>query len=139
MIRAVELSDSDALSELMTQLGYPTSDKEMRRRVALIARQPDYHTFVALDGAEIVGMANVYVAHALEMEEAYGQLALLVVHDGARRRGVGKQLVEYGERWLLGRGATRVVLTSGTRRTEAHEFYRAVGYEQTGLRFAKRL
>jgi hypothetical protein len=34
-------------------------------------------------------------------------------------------------------GAEEVVVNSGNHQTEAHEFYRRLGYQSTGLRFRK--
>jgi GNAT superfamily N-acetyltransferase len=53
--------------------------------------------------------------------------------------GIGRRLMERIEAWLRDHGATRLTLTSGKQRTEAHRFYRRLGYEETGLRFVKRL
>jgi hypothetical protein len=37
------------------------------------------------------------------------------------------------------RGCTLMFLTTSARRTDAHEFYRRVGLEETGKRFTKSL
>jgi GNAT superfamily N-acetyltransferase len=47
--------------------------------------------------------------------------------------------LEFVEGWLRDRGAARITLTSGKQRADAHRFYRNLGYEETGLRFAKKL
>ena len=47
--------------------------------------------------------------------------------------------MRFAETWLREHGACRATLTSGNQRVEAHEFYRNLGYENTGLRFAKKL
>ena len=44
-IRTADLADAEALADLMTQLGYPTSQKEMSDRLAAIFPDPDYVTF----------------------------------------------------------------------------------------------
>ena len=91
-----------------------------------------------LDG-QIVGLAGAYVDYALEINGKYGRLSGLVVAETSRGRGIGKRLLEWIECWLRNRGASRITLTSGNQRTEAHRFYRNLGYEETGLRFAKKL
>jgi hypothetical protein len=40
---------------------------------------------------------------------------------------------------LRERGVTMLTLSSGNYRAEAHAFYRALGYDATGLRFVKSL
>jgi hypothetical protein len=41
------------------------------------------------------------------------------------------------EEWSRQRGAVAVTPTSGNHRHAAHDFYRHVGYQQTGVRFMK--
>jgi hypothetical protein len=43
------------------------------------------------------------------------------------------------EDWLVEHGASLSLITSGLHRGAAHTFYQRLGYQQTGLRFAKRL
>jgi GNAT superfamily N-acetyltransferase len=48
-------------------------------------------------------------------------------------------LVEAAEAWMEKEGCKLVEVTSNDRRTEAHAFYRHLGYERTSIRFAKKL
>jgi GNAT superfamily N-acetyltransferase len=70
---------------------------------------------------------------------ASAQLTSLVVSSEARGTGVGRQLVAHFEVWARGRGAKRVVVTSALYRDDAHAFYPAIGYSETGKRFGKPL
>ena len=51
----------------------------------------------------------------------------------------GQQRVEEAERRARTGGASRIELTSGAQRTEAHAFYRACGYKDSSVRFVKLL
>jgi GNAT superfamily N-acetyltransferase len=42
------------------------------------------------------------------------------------------------ETWVRSRGCNQLALTTHLRRTEAHEFYRRLGYEETGKRFVRK-
>lgn len=55
-IRNAEMNDVAALSELMGELGYPTTEKQMATRLMNIQQDSNYHTFVAVENQEIVGM-----------------------------------------------------------------------------------
>jgi GNAT superfamily N-acetyltransferase len=93
---------------------------------------------VAESSGEVVGVAGVCVDHGVELD-AYGRITALAVDAKWRGRGVGKLLVQHVERWCREHGADRVTVTSGHHRPESHKFYKAIGYEATGLRFLKRL
>jgi GNAT superfamily N-acetyltransferase len=138
-IREARSSDSPAIARLMTQLGYPSSENEIGDRLAVLSRLPDHGIFVAEAESRVVGLVGAYLDRALEFSGAYGRLTGLVVDEPFRGRGFGKQLMNWIEGWLRDRGAARLTLTSGKQRAEAHRFYRQLGYEETGLRFAKRL
>jgi len=53
---------------------------------------------------------------------------LLAVAPAARRRGIGRLLVEHVIALAAERGATRVVMNSGPQMTGAHQLYYAVGF-----------
>jgi ribosomal protein S18 acetylase RimI-like enzyme len=67
------------------------------------------------------------------------RVTALVVDRRARRRGVGKLLMERAERVGVAAGCEFAELTSAMDRTEAHAFYRSIGYEPNSLRFRKPL
>lgn len=138
-IRSATLADSPAIAGLMTQLGYPTSPDEMKERLLGILPHPDYETFVAESAGHVVGIVGLGVGRYYEKGGDYGRLLALVVDEGQRGRGVGASLVAEAERWLKERGVSAVIVNSGSRRGDAHRFYRRLGYKETGLRFVKSL
>jgi GNAT superfamily N-acetyltransferase len=138
-IRAAASADSHAIANLVTQLGYPSSAEEIRKRLAAFADNPDYAVWVAEYGGRVVGLTGVFLHYAVEFDGAYGRLLGLVVDEPYRGRGIGKKLLEVAEAWLRERGIAKLTLTSGHQRKEAHEFYRRLGYTETGLRFVKDL
>jgi GNAT superfamily N-acetyltransferase len=66
-------------------------------------------------------------------------LTTLVVLEDARGAGIGSGLVQHVEGWALQNGARRISVTSGLHRTATHDFYIKRDYENTGLRFSKKL
>lgn len=138
-IRSAGLPDSSAIARLMTQLGYATSADEMKERLLDILLHPDYITYVAELEGEIVGIIGAGISPYYEKDGTYGRLLALEVDEKWRGRGVGALLVAEAERWLQERGVTWVIVNSGSQRSEAHRFYRRLGYRETGLRFVKSL
>ena len=54
----------------------------------------------------------------------------VVTHHDYQRMGVGKRMFEEIEAWGRERDAAYIILCSSMNRTGAHEFYRAIGYEE---------
>lgn len=138
-IRPAAKADAPDLARLVTQLGYPASAGEMAERVEALSGRPEYALFVAETSGRVVGLVGAFLGYALEFSGPWGRLMGLVVDEPFRGRGIGARLMEQIEGWLRDRGATRLTLTSGKQRADAHRFYRRLGYEETGLRFVKRL
>ena len=67
------------------------------------------------------------------------RVTALVVTPTAQGLGIGRQLLKEAERRARSGGASRIELTSGSQRTEAHAFYRACGYKDSSVRFVKQL
>jgi GNAT superfamily N-acetyltransferase len=139
IIREIQPTDAPDVARLVTQLGYPSSENEIAQRLTVLARLPEYVFFVAEWKGRIVGLVGAYMDYALEFSGPCGQLTGLVVDEPFRGRGIGRRLMEWIEGWLRDCGTARLTLTSGKQRIDAHTFYRRLGYDETGLRFAKRL
>ena len=85
----------------------------------------------------MVGFIGACTAPAFEKNGLYGRILALVVDPSGRGLGVGRALVDVAEAWMAAQGAREVFVHSGNHRSAAHEFYRRLGYEATGLRFKK--
>jgi GNAT superfamily N-acetyltransferase len=75
----------------------------------------------------------------LQYEKPVVRITALVVDRRSRRRGIGRVLIEQALSWADQAGCELVELTSGLDRTEAHAFYRGLGFESNSLRFRKSL
>lgn len=138
-IRPVVATDAAALAPLMGELGYPSTAEEIRERLARNAQQHESEAWVAVHDGATVGFAAGLMVWSYVSNGASAQLMSLVVASRARGMGVGRQLVAHFEEWARDRGATRVVVTSAMHRDDAHAFYPAIGYAETGKRFGRPL
>jgi hypothetical protein len=73
-VRDAHLADSDQIARLVSDLGYPTSPGEMRRRLEAIVDDESYQTLVALNGADIVGFVGTRIGVLYENDDRYGRL-----------------------------------------------------------------
>jgi GNAT superfamily N-acetyltransferase len=130
-IRTATQEDSAALAELTAQLGYPTSREIIRKRLGFVLGLPDHAVFVAAgEDGRLVGWAHVFVAVRVE-SDLFAELGGLVVADSARRQGIGKALVAKSAEWGRKQGLTRLRVRCRSGRTDAHAFYRQLGFELT--------
>jgi len=139
-IRPAAPSDAPALCELLAQLGYPASLAEIPARLDAVAKFPRAAAFVATNGyGEVVGLATTHIFPSIHNNEPVAWMTTLVVLEDARGAGIGSTLVKHVEEWATRNGAKRLSVTSGKQRTTTHEFYEKRDYENTGLRFTKKL
>jgi ribosomal protein S18 acetylase RimI-like enzyme len=129
-LRQMRAEDTAAVARLTTQLGYPATDDEIRRRYDLIKDRWDARIFVAQHGNRIVGWVHVQATYLLECD-ARAEIWGLVVADTSRGTGVGRRLVEAAEDWALMRGLAVMTVRSNNVRTEAKGFYEHLGYQIT--------
>lgn len=138
-LRAPTVEDAGDLAALMTQLGYPCDPRDIPARITKLSNDPDVLVTVAEHQGRVVGIVSSHVLNAIHKSEAVAMLTALVVLESARGTGIGRLLVAHVEQWARARGARAISLTTALRRAEAHDFYRKLGYEHTGLRLAKSL
>jgi GNAT superfamily N-acetyltransferase len=91
------------------------------------------------DDGTLVGVATLHQMVVLHRVKPVGRITALVVATPVRGRGIGRTLVAAAEEVLARAGCGLLEITSQYRHAEAHAFYARLGYEQTGVRFAKAL
>lgn len=139
-IRPAAPSDASVLCELLAQLGYPATVDEIPARLSAVANFPRAAAFVAINGyGEVVGLATTHIFPSIHDIQPVAYLTTLVVLEDARGAGIGSALVKHVEQWATRNGAKRLSVTSGMHRRATHEFYVKRDYENTGLRFTKKL
>jgi GNAT superfamily N-acetyltransferase len=128
-----------AAAELTAQLGYSASAEDLRRRIADAASDGDRVLLGAELSGALVGWADASVERHLQGEDAVS-LNGLVVGDGSRGLGVGRQLCMAVEDWTRAKGIAVLRVRSNAKRVEAHRFYRRDGYRdvKTSAVFEKR-
>ena len=135
-IRAAKATDAKAIVGLNALLEHDTDEAGVRKRIAELTRDK-LAPLVATLGKTVVGLCGIDAMTAIHRDQPVGRINILVVVPEARGRDIGRRLVEAAEDAMRKRGCGLLEITSNDRLTEAHAFYRHMGFERTSIRFAK--
>ncbi len=129
-VRIMAPTDAAAVSQLCEQLGYQRGEHAILEWIGRLASVPEAQAaFVACMGDEVVGWIEVSIEHRLQYPP-FALIGGLVVKDGIRGQGIGRQLCACAEAWAWQRPVDTVRVTSRSTRLEAHRFYLRDGYRQ---------
>jgi ribosomal-protein-alanine N-acetyltransferase len=104
--------------------GLPWSWNE--QRVEYCLRNADCVVLAARDRRQLAGFA------IMEFHDVHAHLSLLAVRPGWRRRGIGRELVEWLEASARTAGIFTVHLEMRAHNDEARRFYERLGYRESG-------
>jgi GNAT superfamily N-acetyltransferase len=137
-VRDAVTADSEAIADLLGQLGYPAQPATIETRLERLSIVGDRVVVADLDG-RAVGLVHLQVAPAIELDRPAAKIGALVVDEAHRGRGIGRALVEAMQDEARTRGCEVLFLTTSNRRDDAHAFYERLGLEQTGRRYGRTL
>ena len=144
-IRAATESDIPKILELYRQLVITTSPTELdtssnlddyKQTFYKIQAFSGYELIVAEVNGEVVGtMVLLIVPNLSHSALPWAVIENMVVDESTRRKGIGKQLMDYATARSKEAGCYKVQLLSDKRRNEAHQFYESLGYKATSEGF----
>jgi len=137
-IRLAKPSDAKRLRELINELGHEITEKQVRQNLAALKNSGETPLVATLDKS-IAGLCGIGRRVVIHRSAPLGRITALVVSKDAQGHGIGRMLVDAAEEWMRKRGCKLVEVTSNDRRSEAHAFYRHMGYERSSIRFFKKL
>ena len=138
-LRSAMIADADDVARLPTELGYPCDTDDAAERIDAIAANDRQALVLARRDGAVCGLIALDFMYYLPLGTITCRVTALVVTPTAQGLGIGRQLLKEAERRARTGGASRIELTSGSQRTEAHAFYRACGYKDSSVRFVKQL
>jgi len=128
-IRSARASDAAKLAELSGQLGYPTAEKQMAKRLRGVLKDRDAACLVAETKEQgVIGWVHMSTTPLIEVERR-AEVNGLVVDERTRSQGAGWLLLDAGEKWARKKGCQGVSVRSNVIRERAHGFYLRHGYE----------
>ena len=138
-LRSAMIADADDVARLLTDLGYPCDMDDAAERIDAIAANDRQALVLARRDGAVCGLIALDFMYYLPLGTITCRVTALVVTPTAQGLGIGRQLLKEAERRARTGGASRIELTSGSQRTEAHAFYRACGYKDSSVRFVKQM
>ena len=136
-IRKASEDDADALFGLAKEMATSFVPERAAFEIALadIISTDGANLSVAEVNSEVIGYCVGFDHYVFYANGRIAWVEEIAVKESARRRGVGKVLMENFEEWSSKRGNRLVALA--TRR--AASFYKSVGYEESATYFRKLL
>lgn len=139
-IREATVEDLPALLALYGQLGMDEGDvlplEQAQAIFQRIASYPDYRIYLAERVGEAVGTFALLIMDNLgHCGAPSAVLEDVVVAQECRGQGIGEQMMHFATDLCRGKGCYKFFFSSNLNRTDAHRFYRNLGFEQHGLSF----
>jgi GNAT superfamily N-acetyltransferase len=137
-VREATAADAEAVSRLLSELGYPATARAVSERLDLLTNWD--RVLVTGDGRS--GLVAVHRIPRLAEGDGVARITALVVAADARRHRVATALIAAAEDVALEWDCSLMEVSSGRRpqRDAAHAFYEALGYTdaaQSSVRYWK--
>ena len=128
-IRQITLDDAKEIHRLTVELGYKIPLLETAANVEAVISHPDNCGRVAIHAGNIVGWVHAFKALRIETRP-FVEIGGLVVDEALRGRGIGKKMIESVKQWCVECKIPILRLRTNTKRKEAHQFYRSLGFTE---------
>lgn len=129
IIREMTAKDAEAINALSKQLGYPLSIEQTLQNINSILQSKDHTAFVAEFEDKVVGWIGAAQAIMIEVMP-HCEINGLVIDEHHRGMGIGKLLIDKVKYWAKNKGNDKIGLHCNVKRTEAHLFYKHMGFTE---------
>jgi len=139
------LNEVDALHRQELPHLFRRPDGPVRERAYVLELLDDENVaiFIAEFEGQPAGLVHVVVQDTpvipILVPRRWASVDEVVVKERFRRRGIGRALMDEGQRWALSRGATGIELSVFEFNEPARAFYESLGYETIRRRLGRRL
>ena len=129
-IRQAELKDTEQLSKLSQELGYPCPDSCIEENLKNLQDDQDHLVLVAESNHTILaGYIHIFITKRL-FTGPFTEIGGLVVSEMFRGEGIGKLLLTEAENWAVSKNILIMRIRSNVIRDQARKFYLANGYKK---------
>jgi GNAT superfamily N-acetyltransferase len=127
--RVVELLQQESLDgQPREDLGPPLPQRYYDAFVAIDADSTNDVMVAEMDGHVVGTFQITYIRHLQRGGELVAEIESVVVDEPFRGRKIGEAMMRWAIDAARARGCSRVQLTSNVARTDAHRFYKRLGF-----------
>jgi ribosomal protein S18 acetylase RimI-like enzyme len=135
-VREATAGDAEALYSLAQELADALGDRSprleaVRMQLDELLEETRARVLVAEDEGGILGAASLWIKPDLAHGDVVIEMPMLIVSMKARRRGVGKLLVEEVQSIAIDENATLIELVATRENNAARSFYKSLGFVET--------
>ena len=130
-IRNATIDDAADMSELSSQLGYPSSTDETKERLESILNSEDHIIIVAhIYGNKVIAWIHAYKRQSVESGH-FAEIGGLIVSKTYREKGIGTHLMKSIEKWTMQKKLPKLRVRTQIHRDDAEQFYLNMGFKVT--------
>lgn len=139
-IREAREQDIARILELYREAGIEAepgfTPQQACAQLALFRRYPSLRVFVAELEGEVVGTYELLIMDNLAKRgRKSGVVEDVAVSPRHQGRGIGRAMMRHAQAQCRMEGCYKLALSSGLKRSGAHDFYDALGFEKHGYSF----
>lgn len=136
VVREAGVEDAEAVHDLAGELAEALGDRRprleaIRERLRDLIEERRARVLVAEGEDGIVGAASLWIKPDLGHGDTVIEVPMLVVSEKARRRGVGKLLVQEIRGVAAAENVSLIELVATRENSAARDFYRSLGFVET--------
>ena len=139
IIRDARPSDAAAMVGMLDQLGYPDAADSIQEKILKLTDREDARLLVAESNGSVVALISIHFIPQIALKGDFARISYFVVDEQHRNEGLGTRIESELDRLASERGCDRIEVHCHSRRTDAHRFYEALGYEESPKYFIRRL
>ncbi|WP_372624739.1 GNAT family N-acetyltransferase [Falsiroseomonas sp.] len=137
-IRAAAPIDAPGLVELVAATGQAADARALAERLVAIREAPGT-ALIAAQWGPPSGLVVLHWYRTLDDPRPTAQITTLLVGPDERRRGIGRLLLKAAAQAARTAGCGKLELLAPADVPSLHDFCRATGFDQSGLRFLRSL
>jgi GNAT superfamily N-acetyltransferase len=130
IIRDARPEDGKAVSHLLDELGYTHTEPFIEEHLSKLTIGKDNRILVAELGEAVLGILSIHFIPQLALAGDFARITYFCVSKKHKGRGIGRKLIEAAEALARERRCDRMEVHCHFRRTEAHQFYFHMQYEE---------